>query len=148
MPNIASALKAEIARIARKEVRSEIEALKKAVTQQKGQLAALKKRTDAAERELKRAGRAVVKQEAAVVVEDEQGSNLRFSAKGLKSKRQSLGLSAEQMGLLLGATGQSVYKWEDGRARPRAAYLPAIAAVRKMGKREAQANLESLRSNA
>lgn len=147
MPNIASALKAEIARIARKEVRSEIESLKKAVTQQKGQLAALRKRTDAAERELKRAVRAAVKQRPAVV-EEEHGSNLRFSAKGLKSKRQSLGLSAEQMGVLLGTTGQSVYKWEDGRARPRTAYLPAIAAVRKMGKREAQANLESLRGSA
>ena len=46
-----------------------------------------------------------------------QWTGLRFSAKGLKSKRQTLGISAEQMGLLLGATGQSVYKWEDGRAR-------------------------------
>jgi DNA-binding transcriptional regulator YiaG len=40
------------------------------------------------------------------------------------------------MGVLLGVSGQSVYKWEQGKAKPRASQLKAIAAVRKMGKRE------------
>jgi DNA-binding transcriptional regulator YiaG len=40
------------------------------------------------------------------------------------------------MGALLGVTGQSVYKWEKGTARPRASQLKAIAAVRKMGKKQ------------
>jgi len=41
-------------------------------------------------------------------------------------------------------SGQSVYKWEDGKARPRAKHLLAIAALRTMGKREAAARLEQL----
>ena len=53
--------------------------------------------------------------------------------------RQRLGLSAAAMGTLLGVTAQSIYKWEDGKARPRASQLQAIAAARKLGKREAAA---------
>lgn len=75
---------------------------------------------------------------------DDSGTALRFSAKGFTKLRQRLGLSAAAMGTLLGVTAQSVYKWEDGKARPRATQLQAIAAVRKMGKREAAAHLASI----
>jgi DNA-binding transcriptional regulator YiaG len=73
---------------------------------------------------------------------------LRFSAKGLASQRQRLALSAEDCGLLLGTSGQSVYNWETGKARPRAKYLPAIAALRSMGKKAAAAQLAQLRQAA
>lgn len=75
---------------------------------------------------------------------EDPGTALRFSAKGFTKLRQRLGLSAAAMGTLLGVTAQSVYKWEDGKARPRATQLQAISAVRKMGKREAAAHLASL----
>jgi hypothetical protein len=48
------------------------------------------------------------------------------------------------MGKLFGASGQSVYKWESGEARPRAANLPGIAAVRKLGRKDVVQILESL----
>ncbi len=73
-----------------------------------------------------------------------EGPALRFSAKGFAKLRQRLGLSAAALGTLLGVTAQSVYKWEDGKARPRAAQLQAIAAVRKLGKREAAARLADM----
>ena len=66
---------------------------------------------------------------------DEKAS--RFSAKGLAAQRQRLGLSAAEMASLLGVSGQSVYRWEQGKSRPRATQMPAISAMRTMGKREA-----------
>jgi DNA-binding transcriptional regulator YiaG len=144
MPNLASTLKSEIARVARKEVRGETLGLKKAVSAYRAEIAALKRRAQALEQELRRLSKASAK--AAPVAADEAPSQtLRFSAKGLASQRQRLGLSAEDCGLLLGASGQSIYNWEQGRARPRAEFLPAIAALRTMGKREASARLASLR---
>ena len=65
----------------------------------------------------------------------------RFSGKGLAAQRKRLGLSAAEMGVLLGCAGQSVYKWEQGTTRPRASQMPAIAALRKLGKKEAAAKL-------
>jgi DNA-binding transcriptional regulator YiaG len=37
---------------------------------------------------------------------------------------------------MLGVSAQSVYHWETGKNKPRTSQLAAIAAVRKMGKRD------------
>ena len=144
MPNIGSVLKSEISRVARKEVRSEILDLKKAVCAYRAEIAALKRRTQVLEQELRRLSKA--REKASPVVASEVSSQtLRFSAKGLASQRQRLALSADDCGLLVGASGKSIYRWEDGKARPRAMHLPGIAALSTLGKREAAARLASLR---
>jgi DNA-binding transcriptional regulator YiaG len=144
MPNIASILKSEIARVARKEVRGETLGLKGAVSACRAEIAALKRRTEALEKELRRLSKASAKVAPAVASEVPLKA-LRFSPKSLASQRRRLALSAHDCGLLVGASGQSIYNWEDGKARPRANHLPAIAALRSMGKREAAARLASLR---
>ncbi|MBL8383819.1 MAG: hypothetical protein JNM90_12120 [Burkholderiales bacterium] len=147
MPNIASILKSEIARVARKQARSETANLKRAVAAHRAEIAALKRRLKEFEQRLR--GVARVRAAAAdSAPAEEAGPALRFSAKGFASNRRRLGLSAEACGLLVGATGQSVYKWETGKARPRARHLPALAALRTMGKRAAAARLEELRAAA
>jgi DNA-binding transcriptional regulator YiaG len=142
MPNIATVLKEEITRLARKELRANMETLKKAVTTYRSEIAALKRRVEQLERQCKRTAKVVSK---AVAHEPQQeATNLRFRVDGFKAHRERLGLSAADYAKLIGVSALSVYKWEGGQARPRARYLPAIAAVRKMGKREAAARLEQL----
>ena len=144
MTNIASILKSEISRVARKEVRSEILGLKKAVGAYRAEIAALKRRAQALEQELRRLSKASAR--VAPVAADEGSLQAqRFSAKGLASQRRRLGLSADDCGLLVGASGQSIHNWEAGKARPRAKHLPAIAALRHLGKKDAAARLVSLR---
>jgi DNA-binding transcriptional regulator YiaG len=140
MPNIATVLKEEIARVARKGVRGETQRLKSASAQYRTEIAALKRRVSALEQQMKRLGKASSRKNQAVELPD-PASALRFSAKGLAAKRRRLGLSAAEMASLLGVSAQSIYKWEDGKARPRASQLPAIAELRKIGKREATARL-------
>ena len=147
MPNIASVLKSEISRLARKEVRAETDSLKEASARYRSDIAALRKQIKALEtqiRQLSRSGGKAGGAAAAKSQDDEPGERLRFSAKGLASRRRKLGLSAEAFGALVGVTGQSIYKWETGKATPRAAQLRAIAAVRSLGKREANARLAAL----
>ena len=62
---------------------------------------------------------------------------LRFRAGGFATLRKKFDLSAEQMGKLIGVSAQSVYHWEAEKSRPRASQLPAIAAARKLTKKEA-----------
>lgn len=142
MPNIASIFKDEILRLARKEVRKEIEPLKKASAQYRSEIAALKRRLAVLEkgqvRQEKKASKVV-----AVDNEAEGNTRVRFSAKGFATKRQKLGISAGDMGKLLGVSGQTVYHWETGKSRPRQKQIAAIAAVRKLGKRKALAMLAS-----
>ena len=145
MANIASLLKSEISRVARKEVRGETAGLKKAISSYRSEIAALKRRAQALETELRRLGRAASRSAPAAARDDGPTRAQRFSAKGLASQRKRLGLSAQDCGLLVGASGQSIYNWEDGKARPRAKHLDAIAALRSMGKKNAAARLSELR---
>jgi DNA-binding transcriptional regulator YiaG len=142
MANIAALLKSEIARVARKETRAEIRALKKAGAQHRSEIAALKRRAASLEQQLKRLSKGASKRQEPR--EGDDGPQLRFSAKGFASQRRRLGLSAEECGALIGASALSVYNWEKGKVRPRDAHLPAIAVLRKMGKKEAAARLQSL----
>ena len=143
MPNIATILKTEISRVSRKEVRAEVEGLKKSVNTYRTEIAALKRRTQALEQDLRRLSKASAKS-APIAAKEDSSQSLRFNAKGLASQRHRLGLSADDCGLLVGASGKSISRWETGEARPRAKHLPGIAALRTLGKKEAMARLASL----
>ena len=145
MPNIAAILKSEISRVARKEVRSETSALKKAVGLYRTEIAGLKRRTQALEQQLRRLSKDRDKHSSPQAPEASP-SLQRFSAKGLASQRRRLGLSAQDCGLLLGTSAQSIYNWEDGKTRPLARHLAAIAALKTLGKRGATAILETRRT--
>lgn len=140
MPNIATILKAEIARVARKEIKAESAALKTASAKCRSDIAALKRQLAALQKELKRTAK-TSKRPAASENEEAPESHHRFSAKGLASQRKRLGLSAEALGKLVGVSGLSIYHWEGGKARPRAKHLPAIAALRRLGRKQAAAVL-------
>lgn len=142
MPNIGSVLKSEISRIARKEVRAETQALKKHSSDYRSEIAALKKRILDLERQLKRRARTAGPDRNAEADAGETPQAFRFRASGLAAHRKRLGLSAREVGLLLGVSPLSVYKWEQGKSRPRERQMQAIAALRGLGKREAAAHLE------
>jgi DNA-binding transcriptional regulator YiaG len=144
MPNIAAVLKDEIARIARKEARAQTAEFKKASAQYRANIAALRRRVEELERELKRSSKAASRNSAADDDDEDQPTARRFSATRLAAQRRKLGLSAADFAALIGVSGQSVYKWEHGEARPRARQLEAIAALRGIGKREAAARLAEI----
>ncbi|NWJ41015.1 MAG: helix-turn-helix transcriptional regulator [Geothrix sp.] len=141
MPNIASVLKEEVVRLARKELRTATEGLKKAAAAHRTEIAALKRRILVLEKGLARGEK---KRAAAPVETPEDATRIRFSAKRLARQREKLGLSAADMGLLLGVSAQTVYNWEAEKSRPRRSQLAAIAALRGIGKRQVKVRLEAL----
>lgn len=142
MANIHAMLKEEITRLARKTLNAELEGLRKASAGYRKDIAALKRQVAALER-----GRATLEKRvgrtASAPKETEGESAVRFSAKGLKTLRARLGLSAEDFGRLAGVSGQSVYNWERGTTIPRRQQVLALAGLRGLGKREALARLEA-----
>ena len=139
MPNIASILKDEIVRLARREMRKELEALRKASAQYRSDIAGLKRRVTDLERQVARAAKTTPGTVTATT--SDETSKIRFRAKGLATHRQRLGLSADEAGVILGVSAQTVYNWEAEKSRPRQSQLAAIAAFRKMGKRVAKGAL-------
>lgn len=147
MTNLASALRSEVTRLARKELRVETEALKKTVATQRSEIAALKRRTSELEKAVKALTRvtARARRPREPELSELEAGHFRFRAGGMASNRKRLGLSADDFGLLVGTSGQSIYNWESGKTRPRADHLQAIAALRSLGKKVAAERLASLR---
>lgn len=148
MPNIASILKAEISRVARKEVRAEIEILKKTSVAHRASIADLRRQVSALEKELRKVAKGAARQAPAAASAgsddaDAAGPKRRFSANRLATHRAKLGLSAAIYGQLVGVSGQTIYHWEQGKARPRAAQLERLATVRELGAREIAERLEA-----
>ena len=141
MSTFANQLKSEIARLAKKEVRAETQALKKASAAYRGEIAALKRRIAGLEAQIKKQSKGAGHAKVVKNAEEDSGAALRFRVAGFAALRKKLGISAAEMGKLLGVSAQSVYHWETGKTKPRASQLAAISAVRKMGKREVAAKL-------
>jgi DNA-binding transcriptional regulator YiaG len=137
MSNLVTTLKEEIARIARKEIRIETEALKKASNRYRSEIAELKRQLTQLERQLRKQGFG----EAAAPTESEETGNFRFRADGLRGHRERLGVTAKDMAALLDVSVQTLTNWESGTTKPRASQLGTIAAVRKLGKRDAAQRL-------
>ena len=140
MSTFATQLKNEIGRLAKKEVRAETASIKKANSQYRADIAALKRRLTQLESQIKKSP---TQSPIPHKVRSESNENLRFRVDGFATLRKKLGLTANEMGTLIGVSGQSIYKWEQGKAKPRASQLKAISAVRKMGKREVEKVLAS-----
>jgi DNA-binding transcriptional regulator YiaG len=135
MPNIGQVFRDEIARISRRESRKQSSVLQRASAAYRRDIAALKREIASLRRELKKSPSKSVGVQAATAT---SGGKLRFRADGFRTMRRRLGLSASQMGKLLGVSEQSIYNWETKTATPRSAHLPTIARLRSMGKREVQ----------
>jgi DNA-binding transcriptional regulator YiaG len=144
MPNITTAINDQIRRLARREISSHTRATRRHSAQHRHDIAALKRQVA----ELQKIISFLQQQEKRRVVREpvppENGQGMRFRADGLKSHRSKLGLSARDYGRLVGVSGLSIYHWEGGKSRPRREQLPKLAAVRKLGKREAHQRLEML----
>ncbi len=144
MRNLNLALRNEITRLAKKEIKGQITALKAASAKYRRDIAKLKRGTSdlgkrlaqIEQQERKRAKRPPL---------PELAEGTRFSPKGLKSHRAKLGLSAADYGLLAGVSGKMIYKYERGGANPRRAQVVKLVAVRDLGKREARRRLTLLK---
>jgi DNA-binding transcriptional regulator YiaG len=143
MPDVAAVLKEEITRLARKEMKQQVGPLRKTIAEQRRTIAALRRQVAA----LARNQAFLQQQETRRLAEAPKASaanGVRFSAKGVKADRKRVGLSAQNYGLLVGVTGQTIYHWESGTSKPGAKALAGWATVRGIGKREAARRLALL----
>ena len=141
MPNLNTILKDEITRLARKEIKAATDPIRRANAGHRREIAELKRQVASLQHDMKAASKPP---KAGAQASDDSMASTRFSVKGLKSLRAKLGLSAAEFSQLVGASGQSIYNWEAGKAAPRASQQASLAAIRGIGKREAAKRLASL----
>jgi DNA-binding transcriptional regulator YiaG len=143
MPNLAAALREEISRLARKEIRSQTEAFRKASTQHRKHITEMRRQVSELEHKVSFLEKQM-RRDMSSQASEADAEGVRFSAKGLRSNRKRLGLSAADYGMLIGVTGQTVYNWEREASSPGKQQLAIVASLRRMGKKEARGRLEQL----
>ena len=142
MPNIATVLKEEIRRLARKEAKTQVATLRKTTTQHRRDIAALKRQLKEQERRNARLEKALAIGMASGADAPSADTAPRFSPTWLAKHRAKLGISAAGYAKLVGVSALTIYNWEKGKNRPRNAQLEALATVRSMGKKQAMARLQ------
>lgn len=145
MTSYSQAFASEIARVARKSLKPELERLRKQVAAQRGINTELKRQLVDLQRLLRQALRASKAGRPGEEASETRAERRRqFNGETFKSKRLRLELSAKDAGLLVGATALTIYNWEKG-SQPRERNIPAIDEFMRMGKRVAAKRLEALR---
>ena len=148
MPNFASSLKAEVSRLARKELKNEVAALRKTTSAHRSEIAALKRDLKSLLVEVKRLSKQRSQSPARSGGSSDdnrpkRGRRAKYSAEMLAALRKRWGLTQAQMGQVVGVSSLSIYKWESGQVTPRQSQQAKVLAVRHLGKRSAAKLLEA-----
>lgn len=141
MPNVASVLKEEIRRLARKEAKVFTKPLQKALAAERKQLAALRKHVAALSKQSQRALRDVAKGRGAAKGPAAAAGGAvaapdNWRKDTVRSTRNQLGVTQGQFAKLVGVSPISISFWETGRSTPRAKTQVKILALRNLSKSE------------
>lgn len=141
MPDIASVLKQEITRLAKKEVRTSISPVKKQTLEFRKAIASLKSQLARIERTMAKLVADASKRMVIPTAAEQDESNVRISPASVKRQRSRLKLSQKEMGQLLGVSTATIVGWESGRTRPRGANKEGFAELRSLGIKAVRARL-------
>lgn len=144
MTNLSAALKEEMCRVARKEIKSQTSSIGQAVARYRREIAKLKRQMREQQKRIAFLETQERKRLGQPEVHEDTTDGVRFSARSVKVQRKRTGLSAADYAKLVGVSALTIYNWEQGKSRPRKEQLASLVALRGIGKREAQAKLELL----
>jgi len=141
MTTFAAALKNEIRRLARKEIKAHSTPTAQAVAQFRREIAKLKREARDHQRKIALLEMQERRRLEKPLLFEPAANGARFSARSVKAQRRRTGLSAADYAKLVGVSALTIYNWEHGKSRPRKEQLASLLALRGLGKRHAQAKL-------
>jgi DNA-binding transcriptional regulator YiaG len=144
MTTLATVLKDEIRRLARKEIRAQTGGTSRAVAQYRREIARLKRQQREQERKIAFLEGQTRKSLTSPTTASDANGDSRFSARSVRAQRRRSGLSAADYAKLVGVSPLTIYNWEHNKSRPRQSQFAALIALRGLGKREALAKLALL----
>lgn len=148
MPNFAKQFQEEVRRLVRKEIKEDLQYVRKQNAELRRQVAALKRSVSKLESTTKRVKKiADAKRDEDITPEETEVQRARISSKTIRTLRGRLGLTQAEFAKLVGVTGQSVYQWEraDDRLNLRRAAKKAVVEAKALGAREARERLDAMK---
>src|SRR5262245_27873553 len=129
MTTLAIALKDEIRRLARKEIKSQTSHTAKAVAQHRREIARLKRQQREQERKIAFLESQIRKSAVQTAPAAPANGDARFSARSAKAQRRRSGLSAADYAKRVGVSPLTIYNWEQCKSRPRQEQFAALVAL-------------------
>ena len=141
MPNIATLLKEEISKIARKEVQDQVRELKQTVREQRDAIARLEKQIGSAKAATKSAAAKPAAKTRKPAGDGDRRKQRRIAPNTIKKHRKRLKLSQAELGEILNVSTNTVLRWEAGTSKPRRKHLPGLDQLRTISMRELKKQL-------
>jgi DNA-binding XRE family transcriptional regulator len=139
MPNYTVVLNEEIARIARKEIKTELDPLLKKHSNLKKRVSELNKTVAYLESKIYKLEKHLgIEDVIPVELSEEEVNKSRVNYKYILNVREKYNLSRREMAILLDVNANSIYLWENERANPRFEAKAKIIQLRNMGKKKVQ----------
>lgn len=143
MPNYASVLNEEIARIARREIKAIISPETKRSLELKKRVSVQAKKIDELEAKIAKLEKELgIEDLIEVNLTEEEINKARVTPQYIANVRSKYELSRNDMAFLLDVNPNSIYLWETGRSTPRNDAKAKIIQLRDMGKRKVKEILE------
>jgi len=146
MGKIEEALKAEITRLAKKELRTVIDPLSQDVRDLKRAVSRLVKVVGKLEKPAEQEAHRLAVEKEHLKASDDEVKVARVSGRATKNLRKKLGISQQKLAVLLGVSPGAVALWEQGRTKPRGRNKESLVALRKLGRRDVKRILEKASS--
>lgn len=130
-------LQSEIARLSRKEIKKELEPIKRVNAAQRGLIANLRRDVSELQREVARLQKAP---KVRVAIEEDTPTGFWISGKGVRALRKRLAITQMELAALAEVSHQSIVRWEktDGKIPFRDKETPTVIhRIRSMDKRAA-----------
>jgi len=142
MGKFEDAVRSEIMRLLRKELRGVVLPLGRDVRQLKRGLGRMTKSVARLDRVVAVQVREAEARKGRLEVPEEEAKSARLSAGLIRKLRTRLGLTQGQVAALLGVSSGAVTQWETGVISPRDRNRAALVALRKLGRRDVKRMLE------
>jgi len=143
MPNVGQVLREEITRLARKELRAQIDPLRRQV---RGLREAVRRQQDELEKVERALGKIVAQSgtgdRASLYAPADEESRARVTPASVRRQRLRLHLSQAELGQILGVSTNTVVRWEAGASHPRPQHRTALVRLRQLKVAEAGKMLE------
>ncbi len=143
MSDIKAVLKEMIARIARHEIKIKVTPLNRNIKELKLAGRQMQKIIARQQKELSALSKNILPEDTITTLSPESLEGKRLSPKLISALRRKLKLSRKDFAQLIGTTSNTVFLWENGKAKPRSAAKARIISIRGLGKRQVKEILKT-----
>ena len=146
MGKVEGIIKAEIVRLAKREIRKISVPLGQDVWSMKSAVSKLRKTVLALERFVAHQQKEMSKTKPLLEASPEEVKESRFYPHLIRSLRGHLGITQKDLAVLTGVTVGAIHQWESGLFKPSLKKKAVMVALRKLGRREVMKLIEEKRA--